>query len=681
MQPTRRDKADAIRVLSMDAVQKANSGHPGMPMGMADIAEVLWGDFLKHNPLNPDWQNRDRFILSNGHGAMLLYSLLHLTGYALSIDDIKAFRQLHSKTPGHPEHSDTPGVETTTGPLGQGLANAVGMAIAAKHLAALYNRPDFAIINHYIYCFVGDGDLMEGISHEVCSLAGTLGLSKLIVFYDDNGISIDGNVSGWFNDDTPQRFAAYDWNVIANVDGHDSDAIHAAILKAQASTDKPTIICCKTTIGYGAPTKGGTAETHGAALGEKEVALVRERLKWSYPPFVVPDEIYQAWDARTKGEQLEKEWQALFARYQKAYPELANSFTRRKSGRLPDDWQLTTNDLLLKLAEKKEAMATRKASQLCLDHFAVMLPEMMGGSADLTESNCTNWKGMQVYSKTNPEGRYLHYGVREFGMSAIMNGMALYKGLLPFGGTFLTFSDYARNALRLAAIMRQRVVFVYSHDSIGLGEDGPTHQPIEQLPGLRLMPNLSVWRPCDIAETVQAWRAAIEYNGPTCLLFSRQALPAQERSKEQLQLIARGGYVLIDYATGGDPDAILIATGSEVAIAVQAAATLKAEKILVRVISMPSTDVFLAQDAGYRNSVLPESVVTRVAIEAAATNYWYQFVGLLGKVVGIDRFGASAPAKDVYKDLGIDVDHVVAITKEVIYAANKAHHYQKKCAS
>lgn len=685
MQPIRRKKADAIRVLSMDAVQKANSGHPGMPMGMADIAEVLWSDFLKHNPNNPDWMNRDRFVLSNGHGAMLLYSLLHLTGYALSIDDIKSFRQLHSKTPGHPEHGDTPGVETTTGPLGQGLANAVGMAIAAKHLAAIFNRPEYSIIDHSIYCFVGDGDLMEGISHEVSSLAGTLALSNLIVFYDDNGISIDGEVAGWFTDNTPERFRAYHWNVIENVNGHDSEAIRRAILQAKECRDRPTIICCQTTIGFGAPNKGGTAETHGAALGEKEVALVREQLNWQESPFVIPEEIYQAWDARETGQQRENEWQALFNRYQTAYPELAQSLLRRMRGQFPDDWQESSKTFLANLAEKKDAIATRKASQLCLDYFAITLPEMMGGSADLTESNCTNWKGMEIFTKENRQGRYIHYGVREFGMSAIMNGMALYKGILPFAGTFLTFSDYARNALRLAALMRQRVVFVYSHDSIGLGEDGPTHQPVEQLPGLRMMPNLSVWRPCDTAETGYAWQSAIEYQGPTALLLSRQALAQQPRSKEQLALIARGGYILKDYADNKAhqlPDAILIATGSEVELAMAAAKVLAEENILVRIVSMPSTNVFLAQDEAYRNLVLPESILTRVAIEAAASNGWYQFVGLSGGIVGLDRFGASAKAKDVFNDRGFNVEHVVAVTKKVIDAAtNKTQPYQKKCAS
>lgn len=680
--PTSRDRADAIRFLSIDAVQKANSGHPGMPMGMADIAEVLWHEFLKHSPNHPEWLNRDRFVLSNGHGAMLQYSLLHLTGYALTIDDLKQFRQLHSKTPGHPEYHDTPGVETTTGPLGQGLANAVGMAIAEKHLAATFNRPQLPIIDHYTYCFVGDGCLMEGISHEVCSLAGTLGLGKLIVFYDDNGISIDGEVSGWFKDNTPLRFEAYGWNVIRDVNGHDSDAIRAAIVKAKSIADKPTIICCKTIIGWGSPNKAGSADTHGAALGEKEVEAARTNLNWPHTPFVIPEEIYTSWDARNKGMALENEWQALFAKYQDQYPDLAKELLRRMGSKLPDNWSEQADKLLHELNEKKQSVATRKASQLCLDNYANFLPEMFGGSADLTESNCTNWTGMKVFSADNPEGRYIHYGVREFGMSAIMNGIALYKGSLPFGGTFLTFSDYARNAIRLAAIMRQRVVFVYTHDSIGLGEDGPTHQPVEQLPGLRMMPNLSVWRPCDTVETAVAWRAAIEYQGPTCLLLSRQALPFQARNEQQLSLIKRGGYTLCDFADGKQPNAILIATGSEVALAIEAAKQLVSENIYVRVVSMPSVNTFLAQNDDYRRSVLPDEVLARVAIEAASGDDWYRFVGLHGKVLGMQRFGASAPAKDVFQDCGFTVMNVVEMTKEVIFStANEKHHAQMKCAS
>lgn len=680
--PTRRDRADAIRFLSIDSVQKANSGHPGMPMGMADIAEVLWHDFLQHNPSNPSWINRDRFVLSNGHGAMLLYSLLHLTGYSLTIDDIKQFRQLHSKTPGHPEFHETPGVETTTGPLGQGLANAVGMAIAEKHLAAEFNRQGLPIINHYTYCFAGDGCLMEGISHEVCSLAGSLGLGKLIVFYDDNGISIDGDVSGWFGDNTPLRFEAYGWHVIRDVDGHHAATIEKAIIDAQAVTDRPSLICCKTKIGWGSPNLAGTASTHGAALGDQEVEATRTHLNWPHVPFVVPNEIYASWDARTRGTELEKAWLELFSQYRTQYPVLAQELMRRIEGKLPADFDTQANHLMHELNAKKQSIATRKASQLCLDHYANLLPEMMGGSADLTESNCTNWQGMKVFSKDYPEGRYIHYGVREFGMSAIMNGIALYKGVVPFGGTFLTFSDYARNAIRLAALMRQRVVFVYTHDSIGLGEDGPTHQPIEHLPSLRLVPGLSTWRPCDTVETAVAWRAAIEGNGPACLLFSRQALPFQTRSDVQLTLIKKGGYVLRDFAEERKPDAILIATGSEVSLAMEAAATLANENIFVRVISMPSTDVFLAQDEHYRHEVLPPAITARVAIEAAATDGWYRFVGTNGRVVGIDRFGASAPAKDVYRDCNITTENIVTKTKEAIYSAAAAiHPFHARCAS
>lgn len=680
--PTHKERANAIRFLSIDAVQKANSGHPGMPMGMADIAEVLWHDFLNHNPNNPNWLNRDRFVLSNGHGAMLQYALLHLTGYALTIEDLKQFRQLHSKTPGHPEYHDTPGVETTTGPLGQGLANAVGMAIAEKHLASTFNRADFPIINHFTYCFAGDGCLMEGISHEVCSLAGTLGLGKLIVFYDDNGISIDGDVNGWFRDNTPLRFESYGWQVITNIDGHDREAIRQAVIQAQNEKNRPTLICCKTTIGWGSPNMAGTAATHGSPLGEKEITAVRTKLNWEYAPFVIPEDIYSSWDARKKGAEQESAWQNLFKEYKHQHPELASELIRRKEGCLPENWTSQADKLLHDLNEKKQTVATRKASQLCLDHYATLLPEMLGGSADLTESNCTNWSGMKVFAADHPEGRYIHYGVREFGMSAIMNGLALYKGIIPFGGTFLTFSDYARNAIRLAAIMRQRVIFVYTHDSIGLGEDGPTHQPIEQLPGLRLMPNLSVWRPCDTVETAVAWRAAIENEGPTCLLFSRQALPFQVRQEAQLSQIQRGGYVLHDGAEGELPNAILIATGSEVDLAVESAKQLASEGIYVRVVSMPSVDTFLKQDEAYQQAVLLETVVARVAIEAATGDDWYRFVGLHGKVLGIPRFGASAPAKEVYKDCGLTVARIMEATKEVIYsAANAQHHFHAKSIS
>lgn len=662
--PTRQELANVIRVLSMDAVQKANSGHPGMPMGMADIAEVLWNDFLKHNPIHPGWINRDRFVLSNGHGSMLLYSLLHLTGYALSIDDLKQFRQLHSKTPGHPEFGEAPGVETTTGPLGQGLANAVGFAIAERHLAAEFNREGFPVIDHFTYVFMGDGCLMEGISHEVCSLAGTLGLGKLIAFYDDNNISIDGDVSGWFSDNTPQRFESYGWHVIPHVNGHDSAAIQEAIQAAQAVTDKPTIICCKTLIGWGAPNIAGLAKTHGEALGESEIAATRKNLNWHYPPFEVPAELYQAWNAQEKGKKQEQSWQALFDKYTKQYPGLAAELNRRMQKQLPVNWRESVDHLLQEMNQKKESIATRKASQQCLSHFAAVLPELMGGSADLTGSNCTDWKGVKVFSKNSPEGQYIHYGVREFGMSAILNGMSLYGGVLPYGGTFLTFSDYARNAVRMAAIMQQKVVFVYSHDSIGLGEDGPTHQPVEQLPSLRLIPRLSVWRPCDTVETAIAWQVAIEHNGPTALLLTRQNVSFQERDAQTLKNVVRGGYILFDCK--GLPDLIMMATGSEVGLAMEAAKELSETSVNVRVVSMPSVDVFLSQDADYQTHVLPTAVTARVAIEAAGSDFWYKLVGSHGNVVGLDRFGASAPAKDVFKDCGFTKQHVIAIAKEVL---------------
>ncbi len=667
--PSRLELANAIRALSMDAVQKANSGHPGMPMGMADIAEVLWNDFLHHNPSNPHWFNRDRFVISNGHGCMLLYSLLHLTGYALSIDDIKQFRQLHSITPGHPEFGETPGVETTTGPLGQGLANAVGMAIAEKHLAAQFNRDGFPIVDHFTYVFVGDGCLMEGISHEACSLAGTLGLGKLIVIYDDNNISIDGEVHGWFTDNTPLRFESYNWHVIPNVDGHNSDAIHRAIEAARKVTDKPSIIICKTIIGFGAPNKAGTEKAHGEALGEAEVAAARKNLNWSYPAFTVPKEFYAAWDARIKGQKLEQAWQKLSVDYAKAYPDLARELTRRIEKHLPAKWSESADALLKEVNQKKEVIATRKASQNCLNHFAKVLPELIGGSADLTMSNLTAWKDVQVFSKETPQGQYIHYGVREFGMSAMMSGMALHGALIPFGGTFLTFSDYARNAIRLASMMRQRVIFVYTHDSIGLGEDGPTHQPIEHAPSLRLIPHLSVWRPCDPVETAVAWRKALEHQGPTCLLFTRQAVPFQERDQAALSNIARGGYILSDCV--GLPDVIMIATGSEVSLAMDAAKELNATGTKVRVVSMPSTDTFLAQDIAYQEQVLPKKVNARMVIEAAAADGWYRFVGCHGKVVGLDRFGASAPAKEVFKECGFTVSHVIEVAKELLMNQKK----------
>jgi transketolase len=662
--PSRKELANAIRALSMDAVQKANSGHPGMPMGMADIAEVLWNDYLQHNPKNPHWVNRDRFILSNGHGSMLHYSLLHLTGYDLAIEDLKQFRQINSKTPGHPEHNEAPGIETTTGPLGQGLANAVGMALAETHMAKIFNRDSYPIIDHSTYVFVGDGCLMEGISHEACSLAGTFGLGKLIAVYDDNGISIDGKVEGWFTDNTPKRFEAYGWHVIADVDGHDSEAVSKAIAAAKAVTDKPSIICCKTTIGWGSPNLAGTAETHGQALGEAEVKLVREKLNWTSSPFVIPADIYTGWDAKVKGNARETKWQQLFNAYQKAHPDLAKELIRRQKNHLPDGWAQKAESLMHEFQAKKETIATRKASYQCLNHFTKLLPELVGGSADLTASNLTDWKDMVPFSKATPEGRYIYYGVREFGMSAIMNGMSLYGGILPYGGTFLTFSDYARNAVRLAALMRLRTIFVYTHDSIGLGEDGPTHQPIEHAPSLRMIPNLSLWRPCDGAETAVAWASAIEYHGATCLLFSRQNCPHQDRDEKTLNLICRGGYILSD--CNGLPDLILIATGSEVGLAMTAAAQLSSQGNKVRVVSMPSVDVFQTQDASYQAEVLPPAVTARIAIEAAASDGWYKFVGCHGKVVGIDRFGASAPAQEVYKDCGMTVEHVTGLATEML---------------
>lgn len=673
--PTPRELANAIRVLSMDAVQKANSGHPGMPMGMADIAEVLWNDFLKHNPANPHWPNRDRFIVSNGHGCMLLYSLLHLTGYALTIEDIKAFRQLHSKTPGHPEFGETPGVETTTGPLGQGLANAVGMAIAEKHLAKQFNRDGFPLLDHFTYVFVGDGCLMEGISHEVCSLAGTLGLGKLIVFYDDNQISIDGDVQGWFTDNTPLRFQSYGWHVISNVDGHDRAALHRAIRDAQAVADKPVLICCKTVIGWGSPNKAGSAKTHGEPLGEAEVLAVRKQLNWQEAPFVIPKAYYDSWDARQKGERAEQEWQAIFSEYEKRHPELAKEFIRRIEKRLPPEWENVSRALLDEIQQKKETIATRKASQQCLNHFAQILPEFMGGSADLTGSNLTHWQGATAFSKSTPEGQYIFYGVREFGMSAMMNGIALYGGILPFGGTFLTFSDYARNALRLAALMRQRVIFIYTHDSIGLGEDGPTHQPVEHAPSLRLIPGLSVWRPTDTTETAVAWQKAIEHQGPTCLLLSRQNLPFQERDSDTVAAIYRGGYILFDCEDL--PDLIMIATGSEVSLAMESAKELIALGKKVRVVSMPSTDTFLSQELAYQENVLPKAVTARIVIEAAASDGWYKFIGCRGRVIGLDRFGASAPAKDVFKECGFTIKHIISVANELL-CQQKTHKQEKK---
>lgn len=658
--PSRQTLANAIRALSMDAVQKANSGHPGMPMGMADIAQVLWCDFLRHNPINPGWPNRDRFILSNGHGSMLHYSLLHLTGYNVSMEDLKQFRQLHSHTPGHPEVGYTPGVETTTGPLGQGLANAVGMAIAERSLAATFNRPDFSIIDHYTYVFLGDGCLMEGISHEVCSLAGTLGLGKLMAFWDDNNVSIDGQVEGWFTDDTPKRFEAYGWHVIPHVDGHNPEAVKAAILEAQSVTDKPSFIACKTCIGHGAPNLAGSHEVHGSPLGEQEVAATRANLGWSFAPFVIPPEIYADWDAKEKGAKLEDQWNTLFKAYETAFPDLAMEFLRRIKRELPANWEEQTTHFIETIQEKQETIATRKASQNTLNHFGPLLPELLGGSADLTGSNLTLWKGCKTLDRVCVNGNYLYYGVREFGMSAIMNGIALYGGFIPYGGTFLTFVDYARNAVRMAALMKQRVIFIYTHDSIGLGEDGPTHQPIEHISMLRLTPGLIVWRPCDAVESAVAWKMAIEQrHAPTCLLFSRQTLPHQHRDKNTLINIQRGGYVLLDCKES--PKVILIATGSEVDIAVKAAKTLNQNGGRVRVVSMPSTDIFALQPVSYQNSVLPPDVTCRIAIEAGATDFWYKYVGFEGKILGMDHYGESAPAADLFKAFGFTAENIMIL--------------------
>jgi transketolase len=662
---SRRELANAIRALSMDAVQQANSGHPGAPMGMADIAEVLWNDFLRHNPANPKWANRDRFVMSNGHGSMLVYSLLHLTGYAVTIEDLKNFRQLHAKTPGHPEYGAAPGVETTTGPLGQGLANAVGMAIAEKQLAAHFNRDDYQIVDHYTYVSVGDGCLMEGISHEACSLAGTLGLGKLIALYDDNGISIDGEVHGWFTDDTARRFEAYGWRVIRAVDGHDADAVRAALAGARDDVGRPTLICCKTVIGYGAPNKQGTEGCHGMALGAEEVARARAFLQWDHDPFVIPPHIYAGYDARQKGAAAEAAWRQIFEAYRGAHPELAAEFERRMAGDLPDGWERAAGTYIAATAAKGETVASRKASQNVLNAYAPVLPELLGGSADLTGSTLTWWAGSKAVSAANEEANYIHYGVREFAMSAVMNGISLHGGFIPYGGTFLVFSDYARNAVRLAALMKVRCVHVYTHDSIGLGEDGPTHQPVEHAASLRIIPNMSVWRPCDAVETAIAWKAAVERsNGPTCLLLSRQNLPAMPRNDAQIEAVARGGYVLLD--SGRTPDVIVIATGSEVALAAAAAQRLAAEKVGVRVVSMPSTDRFDSQDAAYRKQVLPDNVRARVAVEAGITDYWRKYVGLDGVVVGIDSFGESAPGDLLMKHFGFTVDNVVHAIRQVL---------------
>ncbi|MEN8130865.1 MAG: transketolase [Pseudomonadota bacterium] len=656
--PSRRELANAIRALSMDAVQKANSGHPGAPMGMADIAEVLWNDFMRHNPANPEWVDRDRFVLSNGHGSMLLYSLLHLTGYDLSIEDLKQFRQLHSKTPGHPEYGYAPGIETTTGPLGQGVTNAVGMAIAEKTLAAQFNKPGHEIVDHHTYVFVGDGCLMEGISHEACSLAGTLGLGKLIVFYDDNGISIDGEVDGWFTDDTPKRFDAYGWHVIENVDGHDAQAVNEALETARNETNRPSLVCCKTIIGWGSPNKQGKEDCHGAALGEDEVALVRETIGWNHAPFVIPDAYYAAWDGKDSGAQAEQKWNGRFAAYKEVHPELAAEFERRMAGELPADWQQRAQAYIDAAVEKAQTVASRKASLMTLNGYGPVLPELIGGSADLTGSNLTLWSDSKPISKDDGAGNYIYFGVREFGMSAILNGLALHGGFIPYGATFLMFSEYARNALRMAALMKARSIFVYTHDSIGLGEDGPTHQAVEQTATLRMIPNMSVWRPCDVVETAVAWKQAIERKeGPTSLVFSRQNLPHQNRTPEQIADISRGGYVIRD--CDGAPEGIIIATGSEVGIAVEAADQLNRQGKKIRVVSMPCTAVFDAQDESYQEAVLPSDVTARVAVEAGVSAGWFKYVGFGGKVIGIDRFGESAPGGVVMEYFGFTSDNVV----------------------
>ena len=661
---SRRDLANAIRALSMDAVQQANSGHPGAPMGMADIAEVLWNDYLKHNPADPEWANRDRFVLSNGHGSMLLYSLLHLSGYGLPIEELKNFRQLHSKTPGHPEYGYAPGVETTTGPLGQGLSNAVGMALAEKVLAAQFNRPGHNVVDHQTYTFLGDGCLMEGISHEVCSLAGTLGLGKLTAFYDDNGISIDGEVEGWFSDDTPARFDAYGWQVIANVDGHDSDAIKAAIEASRDEPNKPTLICCKTIIGFGSPNKQGKEDCHGAPLGAEEIVLAREQLGWSHAPFEIPNDLYEGWSARDNGAAAQAEWNQTLDAYSNKFPDLAEELKRRTSGQLPVDFSDKADAYIAECQAKMEKIASRKASQNCLNAFGPLLPELLGGSADLAGSNLTIWSGSKDISADNADGNYIYYGVREFGMSAMMNGIALHGGFINYGATFLMFMEYARNAVRMAAIMKQQSIFVYTHDSIGLGEDGPTHQPVEQLSALRSTPNLNTWRPCDTVESAVCWKSAIENkNGPSALVFSRQGLAPMPRSIEQVAAIAQGGYVLQDCA---NPTAIIIATGSEVELAVNAANTLAEQGIHARVVSMPCAEIFSAQDATYRESVLPSAIRARVAVEALHADYWHKFVGLDGRVVGMRTFGESAPGGELMKEFGFTVENVVANVIEAI---------------
>ncbi|MBF7054345.1 transketolase [Halomonas sp. KAO] len=666
--PSRFELANAIRALSMDAVQKANSGHPGAPMGMADIAEVLWNDYLKHNPADPKWPDRDRFVLSNGHGSMLLYSLLHLTGYELGLEELQNFRQLHAKTAGHPEYGYAPGIETTTGPLGQGLANAVGMALAEKTLAAQFNRPGHDIVDHYTYVFVGDGCLMEGVSHEACSLAGTQQLGKLIALYDDNGISIDGEVEEWFTEDTAKRFEAYGWHVVPNVDGHKPEEIQAAIEMARSQDDKPSLIICKTIIGFGAPGKQGTAATHGAPLGEDEVAAARQRLEWPHAPFHVPEEIYRGWDASEAGQTQQEKWQARFERYAQAHPELAREFARRMECKLPTAF--TSEAMVQRAQEKGGSIASRKASLNCLNELGPQLPELLGGSADLAPSNLTFWEGAQAITPQTPEGNYLHYGVREFGMGAIMNGIVLHGGFIPYGATFLIFMEYMRNAVRMAALMGKRAIYVFTHDSIGLGEDGPTHQPVEQLTNLRTTPNLATWRPCDATETAAAWDAAIKRNaGPTALVLSRQGLPHQSRTKQQLANIQRGGYVLKESELkdcDGTPDLILIATGSEVGLAMDAAAELEQAGHAVRVVSMPSTYRFDAQDAEYRESVLPRAVTRRIAIEAGHADFWYKYVGLDGRVIGMRSYGESAPAGELFKHFGFTVQNVINQATELL---------------
>jgi transketolase len=662
---SRRDLANAIRALSMDAVQKANSGHPGAPMGMADIAQVLWNDFMHHNPTNPQWSNRDRFVLSNGHGSMLIYSLLHLTGYDLPIEELKSFRQLHSKTPGHPEYGYAPGVETTTGPLGQGITNAVGMAIAEKALAAQFNKDGHKIVDHHTYVFLGDGCLMEGISHEACSLAGTLGLGNLIAFWDDNGISIDGHVDGWFTDNTSMRFEAYGWHVIADVDGHDADAITKAVQLAKAITDKPTMICCKTTIGFGSPNKAGSHACHGAALGQDEINLTKAALGWDHEAFVIPENVYAGWDAKAKGAKAEKEWNEKFAAYQVAFPELAAEYLRRTVGELPTNWQVDADAFVAEVNAEAKTTATRLSSLAAIEGFAKILPEIFGGSADLGCSNMTEWSTYKPMRADKPNANYINYGVREFGMSAIMNGITLHGGFIPFGATFLMFSEYARNALRMASLMKIRSIFVYTHDSIGLGEDGPTHQPVEQTATLRLIPGIQVWRPCDAVETTVSWKSAFErQDGPSILVFSRQNLPHVPRSQQQIADISKGGYVISD--CDGHPEAIIIATGSEVELALNAADVLKAAGKKIRVVSMPSTNIFDAQDAAYRESVLPVAVTQRVAVEAGVTDGWWKYVGTNGKIVGLDRFGESAPAGQLFKEFGFTVENVVKNVEAVL---------------